>query len=162
MAQLIPVDYDPFAAGNPNVGPRQPGQTYDTKLDPGTEQFFRQWVAQNKVPFDPDATRPQDYDMRGFYQALQQNNPKARTAIDPNDSRMHFPDFWKTPQHETFSNESQWAGADAPAWNDQDQLVSRGGRVLFDDRAKPLIPQPDVPFSVSLVPVDHDPFGGSK
>jgi hypothetical protein len=49
---------------------------------------------------------------------------------------MHYPDFWKTPMHETFSNESQWAPVTAPAWNAQDQLVSQGGRVVFDDRAK--------------------------
>jgi hypothetical protein len=117
-------------------GGRQPASQYNTQLDPGTEQFFRQWVTQNKVPFNPDATTPQDYDMRGFYQGLQQQNPKAQSAIDPNDSRLHFPDYWKTPLHETFSNESQWAPANAPAWNSQDQLVSQGGRVMFDDKAQ--------------------------
>jgi hypothetical protein len=123
-------------APNPILAGRQPAADYDTKLDPGTEQFFRQWVAQNKVPFDPDAKAPQDYDMRGFYQGLLQQNPKAQSAIDPNDARLHFPDYWKTPLHETFSNESQWAPANAPAWNSQDQLVSSGGRVLFDDKQK--------------------------
>lgn len=122
-------------APNPTLAGRQPGTDYNTPLDPGTEQFFRQWVTQNKVPFDPNSTAPQDYDMRGFYQGLQQGNPKAQSAVDPNDSRLHFPDFWKTPLHQTFSNESQWAPANAPAWNTQDQLVS-GGRVLFDDKQK--------------------------
>jgi hypothetical protein len=158
MAQLIPVDHDPFADPNPNLGARQPSASFNTPLDTGTEQFFRQWVAHNKVPFDPDATTPQDYDMRGFYQGLQQGNPKAQSSIDPNDSRMHYPDFWKTPLHETFSNESQWAPANAPGWNERDQLVSKGGRVVFDDKAKLSIPVADVPLSVSLVPVDHDPF----
>jgi hypothetical protein len=162
MVELIPVDHDPFAEPNPNLGGRQPAASYNTSLDPGTEQLFRQWVAHNKVPFDPDATAPQDYDMRGFYQGLQQGNPKARSAIDPNDSRMHYPDFWKTPLHETFSNESQWAPPNAPGWNEQDQLVSKGGRVLFDDKAKSSIPVADVPLSVSLVPVDHDPFAGGQ
>lgn len=119
---------------NPALAGRQPGANFNTPLDPGQEQFFRQWVAQNKVPFNPDATAPQDYDMRGFYQGLQQQNPKAQSAVDPNDGRMHYPDYWKTPQHETFSNESQWAPPSAPMWNPDDQLVSQGGRVMFDDK----------------------------
>ncbi len=121
---------------NPNLAGRQPAASFNTQLNPLEEMAYRQWVQQNQVPTNPDATAPQDYDMRGFYQGLQQGNPKAQSAIDPNDSRMHYPDFWKTPAHETFSNESQWAPANAPAWNEQDQLISQGGRVLFDDRAK--------------------------
>ena len=133
------VDDAPYGAlaPNPILAGAQPSQTYNTMLDPGQEQFFRQWVAQNKVPFDPDATTPQDYDMRGFYQALQQGNPRAVSAVDPNDSQMHYPDYWKTPLHQTFSNESQWAPANAPVWNAQDQLVTQGGRVVFDDKRGP-------------------------
>src|SRR5258705_11837338 len=112
-----------------------PNASFNTQLDPGQEQFFRQWVTQNKVPFDPNATTPQDYDMRGFYQGLQQQNPKAQSSIDPNDSRMHYPDYWKTPSHQTFSNESQWAPITAPQWNPQDQLVTGGGKIVYDDRA---------------------------
>jgi hypothetical protein len=121
---------------NPILAGRQPGATYNTTLNPLEEFAFRQWVQDNHVPFDPYSTAPQDYDMRGFYQGLQQQNPKAMSAVDPNDGLMHYPDFWKTPIHQTFSNESQWAPANAPAWNDQDQLVSQGGRIIFDDRAK--------------------------
>jgi len=123
-------DFNPLLAG------RQPGANYNTPLDSGTEQFFRQWVMHNKVPFNPDATSPQDYDMRGFYQGLMQQNPRAQSAIDPNDSRMHYPDFWKTPIHQTLSNESQWAPSNAPQWTPNDQLASPNGRVLFDDRAQ--------------------------
>lgn len=114
---------------------RQPAASYNTPLNPLDEFAFRQWVADNKVPFNPDSTQPQDYDMRGFWQGLQQQNPKAISAIDPNDSRLHYPDFWKTPIHETFSNESQWASANAPQWTPTDQLAAPNGRVLFDDRA---------------------------
>jgi hypothetical protein len=47
---------------------------------------------------------------------------------------MHYPDYWKTPLHETFSADSQWAGPVAPMWNELDQLISPGGRILFDER----------------------------
>ncbi len=124
-----------FGTLNPMLAGRVPGASYNTALDPGQEAFFRLWAAHNKVPFNPDATAPQDYDMRGFYQGLQQGNPKARAAIDPNDARLHYPDYWKTPLHETFSNESQWAPAEAPQWTPDDQLA-QGGRVLFDDRRR--------------------------
>jgi hypothetical protein len=72
--------------------------------------------------------------MRGFYQALRNQNPLAASAIDPNDQRMHYPDYWKTPYHETFSGESKFAGPVAPRWNEQDQLINPYGRILFDDR----------------------------
>jgi hypothetical protein len=121
---------------NPMMAGRQPAASFNTQLNPLDEMAYRQWVQQNQVPTNPDATAPQDYDMRGFYQGLQQGNPKAQSAINPNDSQMHFPDFWKTPLHQTFSNESQWAPANAPAWNEQDQLVSQGGRIVVDERAK--------------------------
>lgn len=122
------------ALANPMLAGRQPAASFNTPLDPGTEQFFRQWVTQNNVPFQPDAAGPQDYDMRGFYQALQQQNPKAQAAVNPNDGRMHFPDFWKTPSHATFSNESQWAPASAPAWQPDDKLMAPNGRVVVDER----------------------------
>lgn len=73
--------------------------------------------------------------MRGFWQAMQQGDPRATSAVDPNDQRMHYPDYWKTPLHKTFSNESQWAPANAPRWTDDDKLVTPGGRVVFDDKA---------------------------
>lgn len=126
---------EPFSiAPNPILAGREPGASFDTPLDPGTEEFFRMWVAHNKVPFDPDSRAPQDYDMRGFFRGLMQGDPRAQSAINPNDSRMHFPDFWKTPLHQSFSNESQWAPASAPQWTPQDALA-QGGRILFDERA---------------------------
>jgi hypothetical protein len=115
---------------------RQPATSYNTPLSPLDELAYRQWVQQNNVPTDPNNTAPQDYDMRGFYQGLQQGNPKAQSAIDPNDSRLHFPDFWKTPLHQTFSNESQWAPGNAPQWTPNDQLAQPNGRVMFDDKAQ--------------------------
>lgn len=108
---------------------------FNTKLDPLQEMMFQKWVGQNKVPFDPNGG-VQDYDMRGFYSALQSGHPKAVSAINPNDSQMHYPDYWKTPYHESFSNESQWAGPVAPKWNDKDQLIGPDGRILYDERKR--------------------------
>lgn len=128
---------DPLSlAPNPVLAGRQPGESYGTQLDPGMEEFFRLWVAHNKVPFNPASEAPQDYDMRGFFRALMQGDPRARSAVNENDSQMHYPDFWKTPLHKTFSNESQWAPADAPQWTPEDALA-QGGRVLVDEKALP-------------------------
>lgn len=124
LAQAVqPAEPSPYAV---------PGN-YNTQLQPLDEMAFRQWLAQNKVPFNPDAQQS-DYDMRGFYQGVQQQHPRAISAINPNDQRMHYPDYWKTPTHQTFSQDSQWAGPIAPRWNEQDQLISPGGRILFDER----------------------------
>src|SRR5208282_6079106 len=113
----------------------KPGaQGFNTPLGVREPQF-RKWVKDNKIPFDPDE-KNSDYDMRGFWKALQSGDPKAQSAIDSNDKQLHYPDYWKTPYHQTFSNESQWATPDAPSWNDQDQLVDKSGNVLFDDKAQ--------------------------
>jgi len=98
---------------------------YETPLNPNQEKDFRNWVAANKIPFDPDE-KIQDYDMRGFYKAMLEN----KVARDPNN--MHFPDTFKTPYHESFSNESQYANFDAPRWIDN-RLIDRTGNVVFDE-----------------------------
>jgi hypothetical protein len=113
-----------------------PGE-HEYKTDLGDkEPEFQAWVKQNNVPFDLNAEIP-DYDMRGFYKALQEGDPKAQEALNPNDKQMHFPDYWKTPYHHSFSNESQWADpAKAPKWNEKDQLVLPDGTVTYDERAE--------------------------
>jgi hypothetical protein len=108
---------------------------WNTQLNPMDEVRFRGWLAQHKVPFNPDVS-VSDYDMRGFYRGLLNGDPRARTGVDPNDQRLHYTDYYKTPLHETFSRESQWAKPDAPQWNEQDQLVAPSGRIQFDDKAK--------------------------
>jgi hypothetical protein len=108
--------------------------TYNTPLSPVEEAAFRTWVRHNSVPFDANA-KVTDYDMRGFWKALTSGDKRATTAVDPNDRRLHYPDYWKTPYHETFSAESQWANPKtAPKWNDKDQLVLPNGTVIYDDR----------------------------
>lgn len=110
----------------------QPGP-YSTMLMPSEEGAFRNWLQAGNVPFNPSATGPQDYDMRGFWQALQQRDPRAVSAINPFDQQMHYPDFWKTPYHQTFSAESQWARPGAPTWNQIGQLIGRNGNIVFDE-----------------------------
>lgn len=114
----------------------KPGN-YNTDLGtPETEMKFQQWVKQNNIPFDV-AAPVSDYDMRGFYKALQSGDPKAKEALNQNDNQIHFPDYWKTPYHKSFSNESQWADPKkAPKWNEQDQLVALDGRIVYDERAQ--------------------------
>lgn len=104
---------------------------YTTPLNPQSEMQFRRWTQMNRVPFNPDA-KVSDYDMRGFWRALQAKDPRAMTAVNPYDKQIHYPDYWKTPYHNTFSRESQWATQDAPYWNKSDQLVDSKGKVLFD------------------------------
>lgn len=111
----------------------QPGP-YQTPLSPEEEARFRYWIQANRVPFNPN-NLASDYDMRGFWKALQAGDPRATTAINPVDQRMHFPDVWKTPYHQSFSNQSQYALPNAPHWNDQDQLIDANGNVVFDERA---------------------------
>ena len=109
---------------------REGNHNYNTKLSADQERAFRNWVNTNKVPFDTDAGVT-DYDMRGFWSALSSGDKRATSAIDPHDKQMHYPDYWKTPLHETFSRESQWATPDAPYWNDADELTDSSGNVLF-------------------------------
>lgn len=119
-------------AANP---PFKPGASYDTKLDPLQEMQFRNWVQQNNVPFDLNAQGPTDYDMRGYFQGLQNGNPMARpTQIDPNDNRPHYTDYYKAPTHERFSSESQWAGPEAPQWISDTMLAAPNGRVVANDK----------------------------
>jgi len=103
-----------------------------TQLSPEQEQAFLQWVQANKVPFNPGDAYP-DYDMRGFYTALQSGDPRASAAINPATQSLHYPDYWKTPYHESFSNESRWATEGAPSWQDN-KLISSKGEVVFEDK----------------------------
>jgi len=103
-----------------------------TKLLPEQEQAFMNWVKENKVPFDPKDPYP-DYDMQGFWQALQAKDPRATTAINKTDKERHWPDTWKTPYHESFSRESQWAKEGAPSWKDE-KLVLPNGKLLYETK----------------------------
>lgn len=118
---------------NRNRAYAKPSQTYMTPLPPAQEQAFRQWVAQNRVPFDPNQPVA-DYDMRGYWRDIASQG-QSQTAINPNDNRMHFPDTYKTPYHQSFSGESQYAKPGGPIWINDHQLADpRTGQIIFDER----------------------------
>lgn len=137
----------PVAAPTAPAQPQQPSRWQDayaqpdwqsklTKLNPQDEQNFQSWAKRNNAPITAD------YDMRGFWDALRNKDPRAGTAINPNDKQLHFPDTWKTPLHKSFSGESIYAKPGGPTWNEQDQLLDPSGKVLFDERAKTGQPPP--------------------
>lgn len=99
-----------------------------TKLTPGQEAQFQEWAGANHAPITDD------YDMRGYW--LHRGSAGNRAQVNANDGMLHFPDTYKTPLHQSFSGESMFANplSNPPMWNDRDQLVTRDGRVLFDER----------------------------
>lgn len=99
---------------------------YLTELSPPEERAFQIWVKSNRIPFDPSPTA--DYDMRGFYRAMQAGQAERSTT------NLHFPDTWKTPWHKTFSNESMYATPDAPRW-EGNRLIDKSGKVVADESA---------------------------
>ena len=68
-----------------------------------------------------------DYNMRGFTRGYLEGDPHATMGMNPNDSQPHFTDYWKYPNHATFSAESQYAQGlpDAPSW--EGGPLPRGG-----------------------------------
>ncbi len=104
---------------------------YMTTLSPQDEIAFRAWVAQNKVPFNPN-TPVTDYDMRGYWKALLAKQA-AGTSVNQYDKQPHYPDTFKTPYDQTFSRESIYATPKAPVWSgDGRYLKDSSGKVLFD------------------------------
>ena len=99
---------------------------YKTELPPQDEQKFQSWVKQNKIPFEND-TETSDYDMRGFWKAQQAGDPEAKRAAN-----LHFPDTYKTPYHETFSNESKYALPSAGHW-EGDTFVPPSSAAAVDE-----------------------------
>jgi hypothetical protein len=108
---------------------------FRTSLSPDEEAGFQSWLKANRsVPAIREwrDTPRSDYDMRGFFQALQAGDPRAITGVSPFDRQIHFTDTWKTPYHRTFSNESIYASPDAPHWVG-DRLIDKTGRVVADE-----------------------------
>lgn len=88
-------------------------QKYQTNLDPAQQMQFADWASKNNVPVD--LSNKSDYDMPGFFKSMQAGG-EASPSVSELDSQPHFTDKYKTPEHETFSNESKYAGPDASHW----------------------------------------------
>ncbi len=124
LASLLSVPYAQVVQAAPYAKYAKPGP-YVTKLDPALEQQFQAWVQQNKIPWQESPTA--DYDMRGYYKAMQAGDQNARQAAN-----RHFPDTYKTPYHKSFSRESQYALPNAPQWKGN-TLVDESGKVIFQE-----------------------------
>jgi hypothetical protein len=106
-----------------------PQRSWVTKLPEWEQQPFMDWVQQNQVPYDPSPYA--DYDMPGFWRALQAKDPRAVSGMAP-DGRLHFTDAFKTPYHKSFSNESRYSTSpNDPNW-DKNRLMYMG-RALYQE-----------------------------
>jgi len=97
------MKYNDFFARNlPFINKSKIG-SWQTKLNDLDEMYFKDWVKANKIPWQdiPEA----DYDMRGYWKSTGGAVPLG-----------HYPDTYKTPYHESFSNESIYAAPNAPRW----------------------------------------------
>lgn len=123
-----PDFYDKAFARNSQFA--HPGP-YDTPLTPPEEGQFRQWVQQNKVPFDVQA-KVNDYDMRGYWKDM-----LAGKAEQWKGQGSHFPDTYKTPYDTTFSAESKYAKPGTPfVWKGDNLIDKRDGSVVFAPSGK--------------------------
>jgi len=106
-----------------------PRKSYVTQLAPQERPAFENWVRKNKVPYDPSPEA--DYDMPGFWKALQMGDKRAASGIAP-DGKLHFTDFFKTPYHKTFSNESKYStNKSDPQW--RDNILYQYGNIVADE-----------------------------
>lgn len=125
----LPIDQWYGGAPPPDAVSGPPGP-FRTTLSAPEEQEFQQWQASSGVPYDPSPTS--DYDMRGYWKAQKSGDPNAKTAVNQSDQQPHFPDTYKTPYHQTLSNESIYAPPDAPHW-ENDRLVDARGNIVADE-----------------------------
>ncbi len=135
MNGVIPEEYYglPGSTDIPQRSPEyqnHPRISYVTKLPDDMHQQFLQWVQQNHVPYDPGPHA--DYDMPGFWLALMSGDKQATSGISPVDGRLHFTDYFKTPYHRSFSNQSKYSTSpDDPRWVGR-QLIYKGN-VLYEE-----------------------------
>lgn len=108
----------------------KPADSYTTSLPPDQEKAFSIWAQQNQKRIGPSQVVNDplaDYDYRGWWKENQE------TPVPEG----HFIDKYKTPYHETFSNESQYANPElAPSWVRVGKgwnLVGKDGTILKEE-----------------------------
>lgn len=91
---------------------------YETKLSKEDEKNFKEWFKESKengIIYEDDTGK--DYDFRGFWKDV----VKSNDGNGQYSAETHFPDTYKKPNHETFSNESKYATGKmkkyAGSWN---------------------------------------------
>lgn len=88
-------------------------ENYNTELTPDEERLFNQWLALESSSRGKDMTLDmQDYDLKGYWKSLRE--ALLRGESQAQDSRGHMTDKYKKPNHPTFSDGSQYNGADSP------------------------------------------------
>lgn len=79
---------------------------YNTPSSAENQQRFKNWTDLATKTMGVDTSDLYDYDMQGYWL----NGGSAQT-LKPG---MHFPDTYKKPSHETFSNQSIYHGTPSP------------------------------------------------
>lgn len=111
----------------------RPGGWY-TQLNPAQQKLFEQWgrtlqTTNGEALYNKQDPTP-DYDYAGYWLAMHKGDPRAVRDL----ANGHFPDIWKTPFEQSFSNESQYALPTAPHWVETPQgwqTVDSRGNVDF-------------------------------
>jgi hypothetical protein len=122
-----------MARNTPYLKPGLTAQSqFRTQLSPADEAKFQQYLADHSDRRDLGRTDDQTYDLRGWWKAAQAGDPRAATRV-AGDGLIHRNDYWKTPFHQSFSRESQWAGPNAPIWQGNKLVDPATGAVVHDD-----------------------------
>lgn len=112
-AKMSNPDYKPVSAQSfAKLGDQYFYNHFNTKLSPSEEQQYQKWLTKKSQTEGRDISLDQfNYDMRGFWKS---NGQQADNG--------HFPDTFKKPNHETFSDESQYNGKKL-----RDGTIAQGG-----------------------------------
>ena len=94
---------------------------YRERMKDVARENYEQWGYENPEDAWQDAVNDPTYDYRGYYSDPQFQNTDAN-------SEKHWPDKYKTPQHETFSSESKYHGK----VSDKNPYGLRGGMWIGD------------------------------
>lgn len=121
---------DAFNRNRPYTDPKW-GGNFQTQIPLAQMVAYLSWLKQ-AAPWVVNPETGRDYDYAGFWLAQQAGYPMAQTTTNPFLNETHFPDYWKTPFHATFSNESRYAKPNAPHW-EEDRLTDSKGKTLFTE-----------------------------